>query len=95
MTRSRVQTNRNFATGVKPGAGTRKSGELYVNPVDLQMGVIDASQTPQDLLAVRFFSSTASYAGGVFVVNAGALYVSSGPISPGAFNPTQWTKIGP
>jgi hypothetical protein len=95
MTRSRVQTNRSFATGVKPGAGTRKPGELYVNPVDLQMGVIDASQTPQDLIAVRFFSTSASYLVGVFVINAGALYVSNAPVSPGAFNATQWTRIGP
>jgi hypothetical protein len=95
MTRSRVQTNRNTTTGVIPSTGTRKPGELYVNIPDLQIGLIDASQTPQNLLAVRFFSPSASYAGGVFVVNAGALYVSNTPISPGAFNLTQWTKIGP
>jgi hypothetical protein len=95
MTRSRVQTNRNTITGVIPSVGARKPGELYTNFADLQLGLIDASQTPQDLLAVRFFSPTASYAGGVFVVHAGALYVSSGPIVSGAFNPTQWTRIGP
>jgi hypothetical protein len=95
MTRSRVQTNRNTATGVTPIAGSRKPGELYVNFADLQLGVIDANKNPQDLLAVRFFSNVASYSAGVFVVNAGALYVSSAPVSPGAFNATQWTKIGP
>jgi hypothetical protein len=91
MTRSRVQTNR----GAKPAAGTRKPGELYVDPVALQLGVIDVTQTPQDLLAVRFFSPSASYAFGVFVVYGGALYVSNNSIIPGSFDPLQWTKIGP
>jgi flagella basal body P-ring formation protein FlgA len=90
MTRSRVQTNRSAVT-----AGTRKPGELYVSIPNLQLGLIDASQTPNDLLAVRFFSPNASYPVGVFVVANGTLYVSNTSISPGAFNPAQWTKIGP
>jgi hypothetical protein len=95
MTRSRVQTNRNTASGAVPSTGTRKPGELYVNIPDLQIGLIDGGQTPQNLLAVRFFSNVASYPGGAFVVNGGALYVSNTPILPGAFDPAQWTKIGP
>lgn len=95
MTRSRVQTNRNATSGATPVAGTRKPGELFVNFPDMQLGVIDPTQTPQNLLAVRFFSATAVYPVGAFVVNAGALYVSNSSVSPGAFNATQWTKIGP
>jgi hypothetical protein len=91
----RVQTNRNPATGVRPAAGTRKAGELHVNLADLQLSVIDAGQTPRDMLAVRFFSTTAGYASGVFVVNSGALYVSNTTVTPGPFNPAQWTRIGP
>jgi hypothetical protein len=95
MTRSRVQTNRAPATGARPTAGTRKPGELYTNFADLQLGVIDAGQAPRDLLAVCFFSPTASYPTGAFVVNSGALYVSNTTVAQGAFNLTQWTKIGP
>jgi hypothetical protein len=95
MTRSRVQTNRFFATGARPSTGQRKPGELYLNAPELQLGLIDAAQIPQDLLAVRFFSASAAYPVGAFVVNAGNLYVSNTPVSPGAFNVSQWTKIGP
>ena len=95
MTTRRVQTNRSASTGVEPAVGTRKVGELYVNLADRQMGVIDATQTPQNLLAVTFFVSTAGYALGSFVVNAGTLYVSNTLVAPGAFNPAQWTRIGP
>jgi len=95
MTRSRVQSSRAPATGVRPTAGTHKPGVLYTNFADLQLGVIDAAQAPHDLLAVRFFSAAAGYAIGAFVVNAGALYVANTTVAPGAFNPSQWTKIGP
>jgi hypothetical protein len=95
MTRSRVQTNRFFAAGARPPAASRKPGELYLNAPELQLGLVDASQTPQDLLAVRFFSPTAAYSTGVFIVNAGILYVSNTSVPAGAFNVSQWTKIGP
>lgn len=92
---NRVQTNRSFATGVVPAAGARKPGELYANLADMQFGVIDAGQTPRNMLAVTFFNTTAGYAAGAFVVTTGKLYVSNGPVTPGPFNPAQWTKIGP
>ena len=95
MTRSRVQTNRFFAAGARPPASSRKPGELYLNAPELQIGLIDASQTPQDLLAVRFFSPSAAYTAGSFVVNAGILYVSNTSAPAGAFNPAQWTRNGP
>jgi hypothetical protein len=92
MTRSRVQTNRFFATGARPPTGQRKPGELYLNAPDLQLGLIDAAQTPQDLLAIRFFSPLASYPVGAFVVYSGGLFVSNTVVSPGSFNPAQWTE---
>jgi hypothetical protein len=88
---NRVQTNRSFVTGVRPSAGARKPGELYTNIPDLQISVIDEGRNPTDLLAVRFFSPAASYPVGAFVVHSGAFYVSNTPVTPGAFNPAQWT----
>lgn len=95
MTTTRVQANRSTTAGARPAAGARKTGELYVNLAELQLSVSDASKNPVDVLAVTFFSPTASYAVGRFVVNAGVLYVSNATVSPGAFNATQWTRIGP
>src|SRR4029077_4793012 len=61
---------------------------------DLQFGVIDTSRNAQKLIAVRYFSASANYATGDFVVQAGALYAAKGAITAGAFNASQWTRIG-
>jgi hypothetical protein len=90
---NRVQVFRTPTTGVAPAAGTRLSGELWVNFADLQLGVIDASKNAQKLVAVRYFSATANYAAGDFVIQAGVLYVAKGAVTAGAFNATQWTKV--
>jgi hypothetical protein len=46
-----------------------------------------------DLLAVRFFSSLASYNAGDFVQTGGQLYSAKAAVVPGAFNATQWNKV--
>ena len=68
-------------------------GEMWTTFPDLQFGVIDASRNAQKLIAVRYFSTSANYATGDFVVQAGALYAAKGAITAGAFNATQWTKL--
>jgi Chaperone of endosialidase len=87
---ARVQTLRSSVAGARPLAGTRQPGELYVNWPDGMIGVIDAVQNPQDLLAVRFFSPLTSYTFGDVVVYNGALFFAAGAIPPGPFNPVQW-----
>ena len=42
---------------------------------------------------MRFFSATANYAVGDFVIQAGVLYAAKVAITAGAFNATQWTQI--
>lgn len=81
-------------TGQQPSAGTRAPGELWTTFPDKQLGVIDASKTAQPLIAVRFFSTTAIYAAGDYVVQAGQLYRSKSAVAAGAFNPAQWTLTG-
>jgi hypothetical protein len=90
---TRYQSLRSSISGNLPAAGTRLPGELWVNFPDLQLGLIDASKTAQKLIAVRYFSTTATYAAGDVVVQAGALYVANGAVPPGAFTAAQWTKV--
>jgi hypothetical protein len=88
----RVQTLRSNVAGNRPTG--RQPGELYVNWADGQFGVISSAGAPQDLIAVTFYSTTASYAVGQFVIQAGQLYRCTVANAPGAFNPAQWSQIG-
>jgi hypothetical protein len=90
---TRLQVLRSSTTATLPAAGARLAGELWVNFADLNLGVIDAARNAQKLVAVRYFLSTATYAAGDFVVQAGALYVAKGAVPPGAFTPAQWTQV--
>ena len=90
---NRVQVFRTPTTGVAPAAGTRASGELWVNFADFQLGMIDASKNAQKLVAVRYFQTTANYATGDFVVQGGKLYFAKSAITAGVFNSTQWTQV--
>jgi hypothetical protein len=90
---TRVQALRSSTTQAVPAAGTRLPGELWTNFPDLQLGVIDASKNAQKLVGVRFFSATANYAVGDFVIQAGVLYVAKVAVTAGAFNATQWTQV--
>jgi Chaperone of endosialidase len=89
---SRVQTQRLSAIGVRPVAGSRAPGELYVNWPDMQLGVIDETQNPNDLLAVRFFSVNTTYASGDVVWQGGHLWHANQAIPAGPFNPAQWDQ---
>jgi microcystin-dependent protein len=88
---NRVQTLRSSSQGVRPTG--RSPGELYVNFPDRQIGVVDASAAAVDLVAVRFFSTGASYAVGDYVVQAGVLYRATAVSAPGAFAPANWSKL--
>jgi Chaperone of endosialidase len=90
---SRVQTLRSSTSGSVPAAGTRQPGELWVNFPDLQLGVVDTLRNAQKLVAVRYFSTTAAYATGDFVIQGGVLYIAKGAVAAGAFNATQWSRV--
>jgi hypothetical protein len=91
---TRVQIIRSSTPGAVPAAGTRSPGELWTTFPDLQLGVIDATKTAQRLVAVRYFSASANYAVGDFVIQSGVLYAAKVAVTAGAFNATQWTQIG-
>lgn len=89
---NQVLALRSATAGIRPGG--RLPGELYVNWPDKQLGVIDNTSSPLDLLAIRFFSSTTSYNPGDYVVNSGILYSAKNAITPGPFNSLQWLVSG-
>src|SRR4029077_15217426 len=92
----RVQSLRSSVKGQRPAAGTREPGEIYANFADLQLGVIDATKNNRDLVAVRFFATTADYAIGDYVHQGGRVYRAKVAVSAGAFNPAQWdTRVNP
>ena len=93
MSISRAQALRSSNANTRPPVGTRQPGELYTNWPDKAFGVIDSTQHPMDLLAVRFFSPTTAYNTGDFVQQGGQLYCASVAITAGVFNPTQWAKV--
>jgi hypothetical protein len=74
--------------------GPIEPGELAVNTANRQIVLGDqTSGTPLKMLAVRLFSTTAQYATGDLVVQAGVLYRASAAIPPGPWNAAQWTLI--
>ncbi len=87
-----VFTLRSTVPGARPAG--RDPGELYVNFPDQQIGVVDESAAPVDLVAVRFFSATASYTAGDHTVQGGKLYRAIVAVNPGDFSSTQWEQIG-
>jgi|HubBroStandDraft_5_1064220.scaffolds.fasta_scaffold08844_2 hypothetical protein len=88
----RVQSLRSNVAGNRPTG--RQPGELYVNWPDSQLGVINSTGGAQDLIAITFYTTGASYAVGQYVVQGGLLYRCVVANAPGAFNPAQWAQIG-
>jgi len=87
----RVQSLRSNVAGNRPTG--RSPGELYTNWADAQLGVIGSTGATQDLIAVTFYSTAASYAVGQFVIQAGQVYRCTTATGPGAFNSANWAKI--
>jgi hypothetical protein len=88
---SRVQTLRSAVPLVRPTG--RQPGELYVNYPDNQLGVINVSAAPIDLIAIRFFSPLTSYNIGDFVVYSGDIWHALAPSPPGPFITANWATV--
>jgi hypothetical protein len=86
-----IQILNTTVSGRHPPAG-KLAGESYVNFADMQFGVADGTKN-NDLLAVRFFSSSANYSVGDHIVQGGKLYEAIIPSAPGAFNAPNWSKV--
>jgi hypothetical protein len=88
---NRILILRSSTAGARPVG--RDTGELYVNLPDNQLGVIDDTNAPVDLIAVRHFSAAASYFTGDCVLYNGKIYIATGIFGPGPFNPLDWTVV--
>jgi hypothetical protein len=86
-----IKILRSLTPGNRPSG--RAYGELYVNTADGQLGVINNSNNPQDLIGVPIFSTAASYAIGRVVYYSGQLYQAITAVSAGAWNSAQWSPL--
>jgi hypothetical protein len=91
MAGSILKVLRSNTAGNRPSG--RAYGEPYVNFADGQFGIVNPSGANQDLLGTPIFSTLASYPANVAVNNGGRLYRSLVAITPGAFNPANWSQF--
>jgi hypothetical protein len=77
--------------GVRPVG--KSLGEIYTNLADMQLGVVNNTNTAIDLIAVRFFSTLASYFTGDCVLHNGKIYIANGNFGPGPFNSLDWNAV--
>ncbi len=91
---TQVQSLRSNVARARPSVGSQAPGVIYVNWPDKQIGVIDAAQSPLDLLAIRFYSSATVYQPGDLVIEGGKIYRALEVAGPEAFTPSKWTEIG-
>lgn len=89
-----LQILRSNILGNRPAVGGQPYGMPYVNFADKQFGVVDSSQTPQDMVGVPYFSSAANYNAGQPVNYQGQMYVALSTVTAGAWNPVQWSAVG-
>ena len=79
--------------GNRPSDDIKKEGTPYINFADMQIGVLDSTGVPQDLLAIRKHSSLASYVKSDFVLHADSIYIATKNIVPGVFTAIDWVKF--
>lgn len=82
---------RSKTPGRRPPAG-KMDAEVFVNLSDMQVSVFSGGSAA-DYLAVRYWSSLATYAVSDYVIHAGVLYAAAVAISPGAWNQGQWNTV--
>jgi len=89
-----IQGLRSNTAGARPADNTQEIGVQYTNFADGQLGVIDALQKHQDLIAIRYFKDTAVYSADDMVIESGAVYKAKADITtPGVFDPTKWDVV--
>ena len=84
---SRVQTLRSSVAGHRPAASSREPGELFVNFADRQLGFVDTSKSPVDLLPVRIFKIGACYKANEMATYDGVMYRAANDMAAAAQTP--------
>lgn len=90
---TRLQTQRFAVTNTRPATSSRPQGEVWMNFPDLRLGMIDPTQTAIDIVPVRSYAATATYAAGDYVVYSGQLQRAKTALSPKAYAATDWDPI--
>lgn len=90
---SRVQTLRKHVAGERPAALDAAPGVLYTNLVDKQIGVMDETRSPQDMVAVRYFSENAAYVMGDLVVQGGSIWRAKAARNAGPWDPLDFDEL--
>jgi hypothetical protein len=86
-----IKILRSSTAGNRPLPATTP-GEPYVNFADGQFGVFDAAAV--DLIAVRFWLSTANYVVGDHVISGGVLYAANAPNTNNPPPSAAWNTLG-
>lgn len=86
-----LQILRSLTAGKRPTGALY--GEPYINFGDNQFGVFDSGNNPRDLLGFPPFSTAATYPAGVGCFYNGIPYIALVNISPGSWNPSQWSPV--
>jgi hypothetical protein len=84
---------RSSVFGRRPAIGAQQEGVLYANFADKQIGVVDSTQTPQDMIGVPYFSITANYNAGQPVAYQGQFYLATVTMTAGAWNASNWSQV--
>ena len=90
MSQTRGQVARSNVSGFEPT--DLLEGSLFINSADLVFGM----QGPAALIkpiAVKQFAETASYEANDLVSYLGAIYSSQGAVTPGPFDPADWSQV--
>jgi hypothetical protein len=88
-----VRLLRSSVFGRRPAIGAQQEGIPYVNFADKQIGVVDSTQTPQDMIGVPYFSITANYNSGQPVAYQGQFYLATVTMTAGAWNASNWSQV--
>ncbi|HID69319.1 MAG TPA: hypothetical protein EYP35_02400 [Desulfobacterales bacterium] len=80
------------SSGDKPPNGAMRTGEIYANVKDVQIGIGDESGNPQEMVAVRFHNSQASYVVDDLVSYGGGIWRCM-LTHTGAWNENNWEQI--
>ena len=90
----KIKPLRSSVAGARPVSTQAKSGEIYINFADLQLGIMNTDDNAQDLLSIRFYSDKAKYNINDVIVELGKIYRCTTAITtPESFDPTKWELV--
>ena len=87
-----IKQHRSYTANARPAAPY--DGQLYINIADMQVGLVDQTNTPIDLLPLRFHSPVTAYKAGDLVVQGHKFWRALTDLNPKIFDPADWEEAG-